>query len=550
MKNNEIVQKDIDIQEERKILLKNTLFSYLNDFGLYFFPLITSFFMARLISPQAWGLLILAFSYITIISIISSFLPPGLQPSLVYYIPRYFVVKENGKLKSIIKFGIILRVLFLIPIFVLSILIFNVFIDIFKINLHGKTNLLFILSPLIFVNGLHPLLKSINQGFNMFKTNLILLTTKYLFNIGALVWVFIFIQSIKVEDIAIITLISSVIPFVINFIIILNKYLKIKIENENGLKFKNFVKQTLNYGTYIEIGNVALTLWNQTTIQSLGIFESSDIVTAYHISTNFSTVPYISILSKNQTLRITFSRLDKTNNLNYIYRIFNLFLHYGVFLFLLLNGIFYFLTDFFLNIIYTNEYLVYSYILKLMLISIVFNVLGGQFETYLISTNKVKFSFIIKLIKLMITIPFFFIGLIFYSVIGMFIGICLSNLIMLIYIILICYKKYKINLYIKKLLNQYICFFLSLVCSLWLGLIFLDNFNERLYNSLNLRFLAKLPIFTIIVFILIYLILNFLFKIFTYEDIQFLEDLLNKDKKIHRFALNILKSIKKILAKR
>ena len=121
---------------------------------------------------------------------------------------------------------------------------------------------------------------------------------------------------------------------------------------------------------------------------------------------------------------------------------------------------------------------------------------------------------------------------------------------MLIYIILICYKKYKINLHIKKLLNQYICFFLSLICSLLLGLIFFDNLNELLYNSLNLRFLAKLPIFTIIIFILIYLILNFLFKIFTYEDIQFLEDLLNKDKKIHRFALNILKSIKKILAKR
>ena len=99
---------------EYKNFASNTFYSFLISYGSLFFMFVNSFLLARLISDESWGFLILAQSYITIIVIITSLLPPGLNYALNYYIPRYIVLKQESRIKSLIKNAIITKLAFLI----------------------------------------------------------------------------------------------------------------------------------------------------------------------------------------------------------------------------------------------------------------------------------------------------------------------------------------------------------------------------------------------------------------------------------------------------
>ena len=142
------------VKREVLTLARNSLYSFLNSYGTFIFSIITFIFMARLISDVEWGYLILANTYILIILLILSFLPPGLGPSLNYYFPRYLVQNDFSQLKSHIKYVIYIKVVFIIPVFFISIMIFVFFTDIFTITLHNHTNLLLLLSPIIIITGL------------------------------------------------------------------------------------------------------------------------------------------------------------------------------------------------------------------------------------------------------------------------------------------------------------------------------------------------------------------------------------------------------------
>jgi len=113
-KNNKNLTKD------HRILAKNTFFSFLFSYGKFLFALITSFIIARIISQETWGFLILTLSFINIFTFILVFFPPSLGLSFHYYIPRYRALNQNSKLKSFVLNSLIIRFMFLIPIFFLN----------------------------------------------------------------------------------------------------------------------------------------------------------------------------------------------------------------------------------------------------------------------------------------------------------------------------------------------------------------------------------------------------------------------------------------------
>ncbi|MFX0043241.1 MAG: lipopolysaccharide biosynthesis protein [Candidatus Hodarchaeota archaeon] len=536
-----------EYQFERKVFLKNTFYSYLNNFATYFLSIVTSFFVARLISPKLWGFILLATSILMIISIISSFLPPGLEIASVYYISKYKVANERKNMKLVVKYSILVKIVFLIPIYVLSLCIFFFFAQFFQLTLEDHINLLFILSPLIIFTQLGPVLNGILQGFNMFKTIFWLSILMYIFHTLILSLIYFFNVDVQVEIIAITNLIALAIPFLLKCFIIFIKYIKIKPSNEIRLEFKDFLKQSFKYGIYVEIGTLTQNLWLETKIQALGLFQGQEIVLMYHISNNFSTVPRIIILSKNPTLRVTFSRLDKTNNDEQITKFFNLSFNYSLFLYLMINGLFYFLSDFFLFAVYIDEYLIYSYILKFMIIANIFNVLGGQFEALIHATNKVKYIPILRLVFMVMNIPFFFVGLIFFGIKGMFIFLLFAYLIHFIIMSLLCFRLYKLKINVKVVSILYLSFIFSIIVSMLLESFLLRNFRMNLFESLNLKFFESLPIFTMLIFIILSITLILLFKVFKYEELKFLEDLFDKKNIFHYIIRRSLKLFERIL---
>ena len=198
---------------EYKSLATNTFYSFLLNYGSHFFTLVHSFLLARLIIDFYWDFLILARSYITIIVIITLFLPPGLNYALHYYIPRYLALNQKSKIKSLIKHAFIIKLLFLIPVFFISIFIFFIFNNAFALTLEDKISLLYLYSPLIFINSFNYILTAINRGFSRFNVLFGLLLVKNAIHISPLLIFLIFDYNINVEIIALIVVISSLIPF-------------------------------------------------------------------------------------------------------------------------------------------------------------------------------------------------------------------------------------------------------------------------------------------------------------------------------------------------
>ena len=84
------------ISKDHRKFAKSAIYSLFNSYGIFIFQIIISFFIARLISQELWGFLLLAMSFINIVLLILSFFPPALNFSLNYYIPRYVALNQNN----------------------------------------------------------------------------------------------------------------------------------------------------------------------------------------------------------------------------------------------------------------------------------------------------------------------------------------------------------------------------------------------------------------------------------------------------------------------
>jgi len=401
---------------EYKILAKNSFYSFLNSYSGFFFTMITSTIMARIVTDIEWQYLILALSYITLFSLILTFLPPSLGLSFNYYIPRFRTLKQNNKLKSFVNYALIIRLICVLPLFVISLSIFVVLGNVFGINLHNYVYLLYILSPLIIINGFDKIFHDIVRGLNMFRIVFILLIVRYLVYIGGLLFLFMNKNIISLELIALIILLSNLIPFIINFFIILKIQMSLKKTEEESLTFFNVFKYLLKYGIHLSIRTYLSKFNREFRPQLVSFFEAPGTVTGYNIANHYSDVSYEAIGSFNRPLTISFSSLDASNKSEQIEKIYRNLFHYTVFFVLLITGILFFFTDIYVVIIYTASRLEYSTIIKLFIIAMIFNVQSSFFYSLLRASEKVKYIVPITLVSICIKIVAFILGLIFFGI--------------------------------------------------------------------------------------------------------------------------------------
>ncbi|MFX1549135.1 MAG: lipopolysaccharide biosynthesis protein [Promethearchaeota archaeon] len=528
-------KKKTELTQEHKVLFKNTFYSYLYSYGSYVFSLINSFIIARLITIDLWGYLILAISITGIISIFLTFLPPGLESSLNYYLAVYKAQQQKKKMKSLIKYAIYQRFIFVILVLIISLVIFYGFSAMF-ISLNNYVYLLFILSPLILNGGFGPVLTGINRGFDMFKTMFYLLVIQYTINIGLLIIVGFFLKPNTIDQIAYIHLFSIMIPLIVNAVLILIKYINLEEGKDiQGLTFKQCVKMNLGYGTYFTLGSSFVNIWERLKTMLVGNFENSIWVTGYDLSNNYSIVPLKAISALKDPLVVSFSRLYSDGKDNQVKKIFNSALYYTSFFFMLGIGIFYFLSDFFLIFVYQPNYLMFSLLIKILLLSTIFKLLGPQINSLIYATKKVKFEPIYRISTILIEAIPFIIGLLVYGIIGAIIFIVISSIVNFIIRLILCEKMFKIPLNLKKVLILFICFFSSLGIVILLKMLFLDFLNYQLLKMFNLLFFEELEIIPIVFFIMIFILSMIVMKVFSYEDILILENLFEKNKRAYKF---------------
>ena len=186
--------------------------------------------------------------------------------------------------------------------------------------------------------------------------------------------------------------------------------------------------------------------------------------------------------------------------------------------------------------------------LKLLLVMSIFRILGSQFVALLQGTNKVKFLAKNSILNLSLRAPIALTGLILGGVIGLIIGNGIGYIIVVSLFVYLSYKIFDIKLDIKKMVLQYIIFFIALIIANFLEFTFFRELNQVLVQNLHLiSSLGELNIFSLITFILSYLFLNYLFKIFSKEDMEDVMKIFESKKKKNQILLKILTIIKKFL---
>jgi len=532
---------------EYRNLATNTFYSFLMNYGSHFFTLLYSFLLARLITDESWDFLILALSYVTIIVLITNFLPPGSNYALNYYIPRYLALNKKAKIKSLIKNGILAKLMFLLPIFIISILIFHFFGDIFAINLKEKISLFYILSPLIIFNSLQFSLNAINRGLNQYKYIFIFIMIREFLYIIPLLYFFILQINIEIELIAIFNLISVTVPFFLNLGFVLIVYSKIKTIGDKGGSFKEDFQKTFKYGSYLGYSNLIDRFWKEAQFQGIGIFESEGAVTGYNIAWNYKDIAAYTVNSFNFPLLTSFSSLNTKEEIEKVSIIYKIANKITLFLLLIISGVLFFCVDFVIDFVFLPSRLIYGNFLRLLVLASIFKFLDAYVQTLLGSQNKSKITLLLKVIYMSYSIPLFFIGLIYFGVEGAIIlGLIMGNIISLIIQIIATYKIADIKLNVKKIVFQYLTFFVPLGITLILEEMILKDASFKIIQNLGLLLFSNFDFLSVGVFLILFILINLILKTVSSTDITYFETLFDKNRffgKIMHKGLNLLKRI-------
>jgi len=532
---------------EYKVLAKNTIISIFSSYGNYIFALITSFLLARMISRDEWAILILAISLITIISIVPNFLPPGINFSLNFYIPRYRAKNQTSKLRNFILKAFYIRLISVIIVASIGLVIFNIFNDIFTNYLHNHMSLLYILFPLIIISSFQSLFIATLIGFNLFKINIILLVITSVTNVIPLFTYFLIAKTIEIETVAIINLISALIPFIIVSFIFFIKVSKLKDLEGKSMNYKKFIIKVVRYGSFFRIQNMIGDLWNQVETQAIGIYEKLIWVTGYSISKNYTRISGLFLTSLNAPLIYSFSSLDYKKNEEKIAKMFVVINRFSLYIFLFLTGLLFFFSDFFLSFVYGEEYVIYSILIQLLLVSGAVSIYGSLYLLLLRTTNRIKQLIVIFLVGFPIQTIIFFVSLINFGIIGMLIADIIQRVIFLIIFSILSTKVIKINLNISKMVALFFSYFFSLFLGIILGNLFLNEISYQFWSVLNLMIFKDLNILKILIFALSFIFLNILFRTISKVDIDYIELLFTKDNISHKNIKKLLVLFKKFL---
>lgn len=531
---------------EQRSLAKNSFYSYLGSYSNYFLALVTSFLLARMISIESWGYLITATSIISIFKFVIGYFPPGLSASLNYYIPRYKSLKQMSKLRSFVLNSVYTKLLIEAVFFSLILMIFVVCSEIFALSLNGFIHLLFILAPLMLIDNLFNFLRSIHVGFGRFKFNYMISIIKFIINAGLLLILFLFNENVTIEKIAVVNILTTLYPLLISFIVFFFSFLKMKKTDEKPLKYKEFFYTAIKYGGFVSTQSVLSNIWGEVKKVSTNVFVSEEMVTGYTIAKRYTEVVSLSISSFANPLLVSFSSLSSKNETSKISKIYKLYFKYSFFLISLVSGVLFLFGDFFLFFVYGEDYLVFSFLLKLFIFTMIFNPIGNLFFVGLKSTNKVKQIPIIDMLLFLLRVSFFLIGIIFYGIYGALIGLIISRFIIFLLLYYFSWKILKIKLNLIKIILQFLIFFSSLFGALIIGDLLLNEVYYMILQNLNLTIFRYMNIFSLGIFLVLFFSLNFILKIITKNDIENVESILTKEKLRYKIVRKFLKMLKNI----
>ncbi|MFX0059065.1 MAG: lipopolysaccharide biosynthesis protein, partial [Candidatus Heimdallarchaeota archaeon] len=478
---------------------------------------------------------------------LSNFIPPGLIFAMNFYVPRYRAKKNINKLRSFIFKGAYLRIFSIFVFTLIGFLIFFVFNSFFNIYLGNHPNLLYLLLPLIPILSFETFIATIFVGFNLFKFYTVTLVLKTITNLSPLLWFFYGGVTVQIEHLAIINLLTALFPLIFEILIIILKFPKRASESGERLTFKIFLKKVLKYGSFLRIQGLLGEIFVQSQTQAIGIYENPEWVTGNSVSKTYTATSGMFLNSLNGSLLYSFSSIDYKKEYESLTRVFNNILIYTIYIFLMISGILFLFSEFFLGLIFGDDYVQFSILIKLILIGNTISIYGSLYIILLRTTYRIKQQIILIIIAFPLQVIVFFIGIINFGLVGFLFLDIIHRAIWLVVFLVASIKIMKVNVKFLKVFSLYLTFFLSLFLSIILGDLFLNNISYQFWQLLNFILIDRLNFLTILIFLILFIGLNILIKTFTKKDLESIEFLFSKDTRSNRFIKRFLKFLKRFL---
>jgi len=503
-------------------IIKGNFFTLVKTYYSFFISLSSNFIIARILSPEDWGYLLLGLYTITIPTLIIAYFPPAANLMLNQLIPQYFFKNMKNKLKSLISSIFFTKI-------IVSSISWVIFFLIFLINVNRGIffQICIILSPIIILNIFQDLLINSLRGFHKFgKATAIILV-----QLTSLLVSYIIIFLINPPNPLIAISYSNLFSYLFSTIIGLIFLVKFPTKSDRKNKLINLREIftiSKDYGIYPEISSTLSNGANLLNQYFLFYFGAPDFITYYKISqnsVNFSleaagtlSTPYLPIFSE-LSIKKQYKKME-----DILYKI----VKYNGLIQCILTALIFFYIDVYISIIYTEVYLSITIFIQILLFQGFGHLVGNNLNIILFSMNKQKIAFKRDMYFLSLKISLSFIGIYFFGFIGFIVfNVLLTYIKLALTCIIINIKRFNgfvINIW--SLMRLYILFLISLLISLIPYFLILNiiTFESLTIDDIALRILKDSIGFGL--FAIIFYIIIFLTRTITKEEIS---DLLNRD---------------------
>jgi len=492
-----------DNKEVKKKIFESSSLSVIFLYLSYIINIINTFLIVRLISPEEWGLLLLAISFLNFAVFLTSFIPPSAQTSINFYIPQLLAEKEKteDELVSFVYYNYKNRFFF-------SLLIYIIFcIIILLSNFETQTfQIIMVLSPLILINTFQNLNISLLLAFQKFKRvflinmlNLLIKTMGYIiifyFQLGnplILLTSMNIIQGISCFSIAL----FSIIPLV-----------KIKRKTNHKLNYKDYKK---NFQELQK--NFALSLTISSLIsQFVGVLinilyvNSGMIIFITYISVCEHAIGFIVNTSSSKQASPIFSQLYKENKPAFKHYIIK-YLKYASLANAVMVGFMFSFIEIYIGLVYIEAYFILITIIQFYVILTFSRLILRTLGMISSSTNNTKIILQLNIFQVSFNILSVILVIIFSSFeLLIFLLIISSYLATIVSFILINHYT-SVDLKIRDIYKPVLLFLPSFFIAFFLSFfINIKIFGNFIFIDIVLNSSIKFLIFLIVLYLTLYL---------------------------------------------
>ncbi|MFX1443905.1 MAG: lipopolysaccharide biosynthesis protein [Promethearchaeota archaeon] len=485
----------------QKKVAESSSFFLLTVYLTFFFSILNTFVLARLLAPEEWALLILTIAFINIAIFFSNLFPPNAQDTIMYYIPH---LSSKGS-EYAIKRSFIIHVYKIRLFSGFLIFLFYLFIA----NLAGFNPVLFemilITSPMILCKIIIDLNDSVLYAFQKFKSVFI---ARVINPITITIFNFIiFFYKIKnpIFFISFAFLLGTIVSCIMSIVLII-KLISFRIKKDLlPLNQKSeFYSVHKKYGINLILADI-FGLLTGLIINLLFLEFEFIIFITYITICQISVTSALLFASSNPEAYISiFSEIDyEKNSEKYLQNFYKLNKFLMMFVCIIV-GIMLFYIEFYIVVIYSPTYLILLAPLRLFLFTTFALVIVNNLMIITLSTNNTKINAEINFIRMAINILFTLIALLFFDFYILIIFYLISSYLMTFIAVYLINKQTSLKFRFVMFFQPFIIFIVSFLIVYPLNYIVNITTFDKAYINFFINGTIKFTIFALVFYILFY----------------------------------------------